>query len=390
MRIRGLTKHFGSGEQRVRRCAGIDWDVYAGQMTLIVGPSGCGKTTLLSVIAGILDCDAGEVGIFGHEMTTMSDRARTRFRARNIGFVFQQYNLLPALTAAENAAIPLVIAGWARDSGPSAAPARSWRRSGMGKKLSSLPSQLSGGQMQRVAIARALVHEPRLLVCDEPTAALDHETGLTVMELLREAAVRPDRAVVVVTHDNRVFDFGDRIAHMDDGAHRRRRRSVERPLGSNDRLDRSNVAHLSRGVSKHVHKIVLPILAVAGCAVRGLHGGPGAAGPPPAEPIVEPPTRPDRVKMIAGSGLVEARRENIPIGVNIPGRGHRGLRQEGREGQGRRAALPDRRPRVQVDARGARGRAGRGQGPASQADRRRRGPRTSRRPRRRPRRPRPG
>jgi putative ABC transport system ATP-binding protein len=216
VRVRGLTKHFGDGEQRVLALRGIDWDVYAGQMSLIVGPSGCGKTTLLSVIAGILDSDSGEVNIFGHELTTMSDRARTRFRAQQIGFVFQQYNLLPALSAAENAAIPLVIAGYSKQ--------RAVRRAslvldslGMGNKLDSLPSQLSGGQLQRVAIARALVHEPRLLVCDEPTSALDHETGIAVMELMREAAVRPDRAVVVVTHDNRVFGFGDRIAHMDDG-----------------------------------------------------------------------------------------------------------------------------------------------------------------------------
>lgn len=214
--IRGLSKHFGSGEQRVQALRSVDWDVYAGQLSMIVGPSGCGKTTLLSVVAGILDSDEGEVTIFGQSLTTMKDRARTNFRASNIGFVFQQYNLLPALTAAENAAIPLVIAGWSRE--------RAVRRAGevletlgMGKKLASLPSQLSGGQMQRVAIARALVHEPRLLVCDEPTAALDHETGLAVMELLRDAAVRPDRAVIVVTHDNRVFPFGERIAHMDDG-----------------------------------------------------------------------------------------------------------------------------------------------------------------------------
>jgi putative ABC transport system ATP-binding protein len=217
VRIRGLSKHFGSGEQRVQALRDVDWEVYNGQMTLIVGPSGCGKTTLLSVIAGILNGDSGTVSIFGNELTTMRDRALTRFRAQNIGFVFQQYNLLPALTAAENAAIPLVIAGWTKQ--------RAVRKAGevlstlgMGKKLQNLPNQLSGGQMQRVAIARALVHEPRLLVCDEPTAALDHETGITVMELMREAAVRPDRAVVVVTHDNRVFGFGDRIAHMDDGA----------------------------------------------------------------------------------------------------------------------------------------------------------------------------
>ncbi len=216
VRIRGLTKHFGSGDQHVQALAGIDLDIYAGQMSLIVGPSGCGKTTLLSVIAGILDADEGEVGIFGNDITRMNDRMKTRFRARNIGFVFQQYNLLPALTAAENAAIPLVIAGWRKD--PAVRKASEVLASiGMGKKTRSLPAQLSGGQMQRVAIARALVHDPKLLVCDEPTAALDHETGLTVMQLLRESAVKSDRAVVVVTHDNRVFQFGDRIAHMDDG-----------------------------------------------------------------------------------------------------------------------------------------------------------------------------
>jgi putative ABC transport system ATP-binding protein len=168
------------------------------------------------VIAGILDCDAGQVSIFGNEVTKMNDRKKTSFRARNIGFVFQQYNLLPALTAAENAAIPLVIAGWSKDRAVKKA-CEVLESIGMGKKTESLPTQLSGGQMQRVAIARALVHEPCLLVCDEPTAALDHETGATVMELLRKAVVRPDRAVVVVTHDNRVFQYGERIARMDDG-----------------------------------------------------------------------------------------------------------------------------------------------------------------------------
>ena len=185
-------------------------------MSLIVGPSGCGKTTLLSVIAGILNADEGAVTIFGEEVSKMTDRARTRFRARHIGFVFQQYNLLPALTAAENAAIPLVIAGWSKAKAVHRAK-QVLDSLGMGKKTESFPNQLSGGQQQRVAISRALVHEPSLLVCDEPTAALDHETGLAVMELMKEAAVKPDRAVVVVTHDNRVFHFGERIAHMDDG-----------------------------------------------------------------------------------------------------------------------------------------------------------------------------
>lgn len=214
--VRGVSKHFGEGEQKVMALRALDWDVYKGEMTLIVGPSGCGKTTLLSVIAGILNADTGTVTIFDEEVSAMRDRQRTRFRANRIGFIFQQYNLLPALTAAENAALPLVIAGWNRFKAVNRA--REILGSlGMGKKTESLPNQLSGGQQQRVAIARALVHEPSLLVCDEPTAALDHDTGLSVMGLLRDAAVRPDRAVVVVTHDNRVFHFGDRITHMDDG-----------------------------------------------------------------------------------------------------------------------------------------------------------------------------
>ena len=216
VRIRGVTKTFGAGESRVLALRGVDWDVRPGQMTLLTGPSGCGKTTLLSVIAGILDCDSGSVEIFGEVVTAMGDRRRTKFRSKNIGFVFQQYNLLPALTAAENTAVPLIIAGWPREKAVAKA-AEVLASLGMGPKIKSLPSQLSGGQQQRVAIARSLVHEPKLLVCDEPTAALDHETGETVMNLLRDAAVRPDRAVIIVTHDNRVFHFGDVIGRMDDG-----------------------------------------------------------------------------------------------------------------------------------------------------------------------------
>ena len=128
-----------------------------------------------------------------------------QFRGENIGFVFQQYNLLPALTAAENAAVPLLIAGRPRGAGGREGAASCWTQLGLGDRADALPSQLSGGQQQRVAIARALVHEPRLLVCDEPTAALDAQSGQTVMELLRKVAVQPDRAVIVVTHDSRVF-----------------------------------------------------------------------------------------------------------------------------------------------------------------------------------------
>jgi putative ABC transport system ATP-binding protein len=211
-----VTKRFGAGDSGIWALRGVDLEAYAGEMTLLVGPSGCGKTTLISIIAGLLDPTEGEVSVLGKELDRLPGRRLVEFRAVNIGFVFQQYNLLPALTAAENAAVPLLIAG----EGRQAAVARAGlilQALGLGDRLGALPSQLSGGQQQRVALARALVHEPRLLVCDEPTAAIDGQSGRTVMELLRHVAVQPDRAVIVVTHDNRVFDFGDRIVHMNDG-----------------------------------------------------------------------------------------------------------------------------------------------------------------------------
>ncbi len=216
VRCRGLTKGFGEADTRVMALRGVDMDVYGGQMTLLVGPSGCGKTTLISVIAGLLDPTQGEVVVLGRELHKLSGRALVQFRGANIGFVFQQYNLLPALTAAENAAVPLLIAGRPRREALATASAV-LQQVGLGNRLTALPSQLSGGQQQRVAIARALVHEPKLLVCDEPTAALDAHAGHTVMDLLKRVSVRPGRSVMVVTHDSRVFEFADRIVYMSDG-----------------------------------------------------------------------------------------------------------------------------------------------------------------------------
>jgi putative ABC transport system ATP-binding protein len=216
VRCRGLTKAYGSGDTRVWALRGIDLEVYAGQLTLLVGPSGCGKTTLISIIAGLLDPTDGEVEVLGEDLRHLPGRRLVDFRGKHIGFVFQQYNLLPALTAAENAAVPLIIAGRPRRTAVAHAT-EVLTAVALGDKLGALPTELSGGQQQRVAIARSLVHEPRLLVCDEPTAALDAASGRTVMELLRRVAVQPGRAVIVVTHDSRVFDFGDRIVHMNDG-----------------------------------------------------------------------------------------------------------------------------------------------------------------------------
>lgn len=212
----GVTKEFGTGDARVQVLRGVDMQTKYGELTLLVGPSGCGKTTLISIICGLLDVTGGRVAVLGEEISKLSGRRKTAFRSANVGFVFQQYNLLPSLTAAENAAVPLIIAGWPRAK--AVAKAKDVLASvGLGEKLKSYPNQLSGGQQQRVAIARALVHEPRLLVCDEPTAALDGKSGQTVMELLGRVGRRPDRAVIVVTHDNRVFHYGDRMISMSDG-----------------------------------------------------------------------------------------------------------------------------------------------------------------------------
>lgn len=216
IRCRGVVKEFGEGEARVQVLRGADLDVPFGGITMIVGPSGCGKTTLLSVVSGLLTRTGGEALILGEDLDRMTDRARVEFRRTNVGFVFQQFNLLPALTAAENAAVPLVAAGMSL-SAASVRAAELLDHLGMGARADALPRDLSGGQQQRVAIARALIHEPRVLVCDEPTSALDAATGRAVMELLASSAVRADRAVVVVTHDSRTYRWAERMAHMEDG-----------------------------------------------------------------------------------------------------------------------------------------------------------------------------
>jgi putative ABC transport system ATP-binding protein len=213
---RGVKKTYGSGESAVMALRGVDLDVRIGELMMLVGPSGCGKTTLISVIAGILDRDEGDCTVFDNDFGKMHQGQRTAYRGKNIGFVFQAYNLFPSLNAAENVAIPLLVNRVPRAKAIARAK-EVLDKVGLGNRWRAHPAQLSGGQQQRVAIARALVHQPRLLVCDEPTAALDHETGHNVMELLREVARGPERAPGSVTHDSRIFEFADRIAKMDDG-----------------------------------------------------------------------------------------------------------------------------------------------------------------------------
>jgi putative ABC transport system ATP-binding protein len=213
---KGVIKTYVTGSTKVLALRGIDLDVRLGELLMLVGPSGCGKTTLISVIAGILDHDEGECLVFQQDVRAMGQTQKTRYRGANIGFVFQAYNLIPTLTVMENVAVPLLILGKPRAEAHSRAK-EMLVRVGLGDKLNVFPGELSGGQQQRVAIARALVHSPRLIVCDEPTSALDAETGRMVMEVLRQTALSADRSLIIVTHDNRIFNFADRIARMDDG-----------------------------------------------------------------------------------------------------------------------------------------------------------------------------
>jgi putative ABC transport system ATP-binding protein len=211
-----VNKSFGEDETRVDVLRGVNFQARRGEMTFLVGPSGCGKTTLISVIAGLLNPSGGSVQLFGQDLFSLSSRDQILYRRKNLGFVFQQYNLIPALSAAENAAVPLLAAGIKRSLAVNQAR-QVLGNLGLGDKSEISPRLLSGGQQQRVALARALVHEPRLIICDEPTAALDQHTGESVMSLLSQSAVHPDRAVIVVTHDNRVYHYAHRISHMNDG-----------------------------------------------------------------------------------------------------------------------------------------------------------------------------
>ncbi|MEM1132602.1 MAG: ABC transporter ATP-binding protein [Pseudomonadota bacterium] len=214
--VRGIVKEFPVGDGFIRVLHEIDADVRPGELTYLVGESGSGKTTMISIIAGIMYPTEGSVRVFGTDIYDLSDNELVNFRLDNIGFVFQQYNLLPTLTAAENAAVPLIAAGVPRAEAEDRGR-EMLEKLNIGDQADKLPRQLSGGQQQRVAISRALVHAPKLVVCDEPTAALDAMSGRRVMDLLREVALSEERAVIIVTHDNRVFDLADRILQMEDG-----------------------------------------------------------------------------------------------------------------------------------------------------------------------------
>jgi len=209
LEVAGLAKRYGDALV----FSDVSLVMRRGELVALLGESGVGKSTLLNCVAGLDTADAGRITLAGRDVLGLSEPEAARLRREDLGFVFQAFHVLPHLDVADNVGLPLQLLGRPRGD----RVARMLAAVGLEGLGERAPRQLSGGQLQRVAIARALVHEPRLLVCDEPTAALDAQSGRTVMELLRKVAVQAGRAVIVVTHDNRVLDFGDRIIYMSDG-----------------------------------------------------------------------------------------------------------------------------------------------------------------------------
>ncbi len=213
---RGVEMVYTSGPESVRALKGVSLDVHRGELLLLTGPSGSGKTTFLSVLGGILTPSAGLVSFFGSELTQMRRSKLAGFRLRNIGFIFQGFNLFGALTASENVELALNLKG-TRGRAARIQAHELLEAVHLGGKASRLPRDLSGGEKQRVAIARALACSPAVLMADEPTASLDAASGRTVIELLRALAKQSGATVLVATHDPRIEDVADRVVHLDDG-----------------------------------------------------------------------------------------------------------------------------------------------------------------------------
>lgn len=211
-----LHKNYYTGNVEVQALRGVDLTIEQGEMVAIMGPSGCGKTTLLNCLSGLDELDAGEVLIEGESLHKMGDRARTRYRARRMGFIFQTYNLLPVLSALENVELPLLVSGVA----PKAARERAiaaLEQVGLGERMHHKPAELSGGQRQRVTIARALANEPAIIWADEPTGNLDSKTAADILTIMQDLNRQHQQTFVIVTHDPEVGELCDRVIHMYDG-----------------------------------------------------------------------------------------------------------------------------------------------------------------------------
>lgn len=213
---RNVSKSFRTEAEEVHALKEVNFDACYGELLMIFGPSGCGKTTLLSIIAGTLYFDSGKIEVMGMSLGDMDDDQLCHFRRQNIGFIFQQYHLIPTLTVEENISIPLILNGIHYNQAKKIGK-KILADVGLEGRRKDFPRNLSSGEQQRVAIARALIHNPKIVICDEPTSALDFENGAKIMEILTKVVLNPERTVILVTHDQRIFKFANRIAKMDDG-----------------------------------------------------------------------------------------------------------------------------------------------------------------------------
>jgi putative ABC transport system ATP-binding protein len=233
LEAQGIEKVLGSGAGEVKALKGVNLELMPGELTLLMGPSGSGKTTLLSILGCILTPSAGSLSLAGRSTAGLSAEGMANLRRKHVGFVFQSYNLVPTLSAAENVMLALDLRGIALADAPPLA-ARALAAVGLSHRADAHPSKMSGGEKQRVAIARALAGSPSVILADEPTAALDSENGKAVMALLAQVAKDTSRAVLVVTHDHRTLTYGDRLIRIEDGkivgrARRRMQRGEPRP-----------------------------------------------------------------------------------------------------------------------------------------------------------------
>ena len=211
-----LYKNYYTGNVEVQALRGIDLTIEQGEMVAIMGPSGCGKTTLLNCLSGLDELDAGEVLIEGESLHKMGDRARTRYRARRMGFIFQTYNLLPVLSALENVELPLLVSGVAPKAARTQATA-ALEQVGLAERIHHKPAELSGGQRQRVTIARALANAPAIIWADEPTGNLDSKTATDILTIMQNLNRQQRQTFVIVTHDPEVGELCDRVIYMYDG-----------------------------------------------------------------------------------------------------------------------------------------------------------------------------
>jgi len=224
LRARNLSKVYRTGEVEVHALRGLDLELNAGELVVLLGPSGSGKSTLLNILGGLDRASSGEAWFLDHELSRLDDAGLTRYRRDHVGFVFQFYNLIPSLTAIENVGLVTEIA-------PNPMPSEeALRLVGLGERLHHFPAQLSGGEQQRVAIARAIAKRPDLLLCDEPTGALDSQTGVLVLEAIERIHAELGTSTVLITHNAVIAEMADRVLVMGDGTiHEERRNTQRRP-----------------------------------------------------------------------------------------------------------------------------------------------------------------